>query len=81
MGTCGHGESQSPKGDREPDSWQGKLSSGLWSRRSAIWYGSSGSGTGAGPEPVPAPEYLNLRPDGRDPGPENEIPVSGFPLS
>ena len=28
-------------------------------------------GYGHGPEPVPAPEYLNLGPDGRDPGPEN----------
>ena len=47
-------------------------SSGLGSRQSGAWYGSSGSGTGAGPEPVPAPEHLNPGPDGRDPGPENE---------
>jgi len=33
-------------------------SSGLGSRQSGAWYGSSGSGTGAGPEPVPAPEHL-----------------------
>ena len=37
-------------------------------------------GYGCGPEPVPAPEYLNLAPDGRDPGPQNVILVSGFPL-
>jgi hypothetical protein len=33
----------------EPDSWRGKSSSVLRSRRSAIWYGSSGSVTGTGP--------------------------------
>jgi hypothetical protein len=33
----------------EPDDWLGTSSSGLMSRRSAIWYGSSGSGTGTGP--------------------------------
>ena len=58
-----------------------RTSSGPRSRQSGIRCGSSGSGTGAGPEPVPAPEYLNPGPDGRDLGPENEIPVSGFPLS
>ena len=34
------------------------------------------TGAGAGPELpnlIPAPEYLNLGPDGRDPGPENEF--------
>ena len=51
----------------------GKTSSGLGSRQSGIRYGSSGSGTGAGPEPDPGAEYLNLGPDGRDPGPENEL--------
>ena len=65
--------------------WTRKRSSGLRSRQSAIRCGLSGSGTGAGtgagPEPVPAPEYLNQTPDGRDPGPENEIPISGFPLN
>ena len=57
-----------------------RTSSGLRSRQSGIRYGSSGSGTGAGPAPAPAPEHLNPGPDGRDLGPENEIPVSGFPL-
>ena len=28
--------------------------------------------SGSGPEPVPVPEYLNLDPDRRDLGPENE---------
>ena len=57
-----------------------RTSSGLRSRQSGIRCGSSGTGTGAGPAPAPAPEHLNPGPDGRDPGPENEIPVSGFPL-
>jgi hypothetical protein len=30
-------------------------------------------GCGYGPEPVPVAEHLNLRPDGRDLGPENEF--------
>ena len=29
-------------------------------------------GCGHGPEPVPDAEHLNLRPEGRDPGPENK---------
>ena len=40
----------------------------------------------SGPGPVPEPEHLNLIPDGRDLGPENDsaeasFPVSGLPLS
>ena len=40
----------------------------------------------SGPEPAPEPEHLNLIPDGRDLGPENDFmpaafyPVSGLPL-
>jgi hypothetical protein len=65
----------------EPDSWQGEIIFG--SQVSAIgylvrvfWFGY-----GYRPEPVPGAEYPNPGPDGRDLGPENEIPVSGFPLS
>ncbi len=32
-----------------------------------------GYGCGPEPEPAPAPEHLNLGPDGRDPGPENDF--------
>ena len=32
----------------------------------------SGAGAGISPGPVPEPEHLNLIPDGRDLGPENE---------
>ena len=46
--------------------------SGLWSQQSGIRYGLSGSGPGAGPEPDPVAEHLNLIPEGRDLGPENE---------
>ena len=38
-------------------------------------------GYGYRPEPVPGSEYPDPGPDGRDLGPENEIPVSSFPLS
>jgi hypothetical protein len=31
---------------------------------------------GYGPEPVPGAEHLNLGPDGRDLGPENESPTA-----
>ena len=79
---------QKCKGERQRYGWRVAASGGRWretfsglrSRQSGIRYGLSGSGTGAGPEPVPDAEHLNPGPDGRDPGPENEIPVSGFPL-
>ena len=52
--------------------------SGLGSQQPGARFGCSGSGTGAGtgagwPEPEPGADNLNLIPDGRDPGPENEI--------
>jgi hypothetical protein len=77
MGTWGTHER--PGGPEAP--LTRRTSSGLRSQQSGIRYGLSGSGTGAGPKPVPVPEHLKPGPDGRDPRPENEIPVSGFPLS
>ena len=73
------------KGDRRPDHWRGGITSGLRSRlrvqvRAQVRVRESG------PEPVPEPENLNLIPDGRDLGPENDFmpaafyPVSGLPL-
>ena len=56
----------------KPDDWLGETSSGLRSRQSGIGYGLSGTGAGPEPEPVPGAELLNLGPDGRDLGPENE---------
>ena len=53
-------------------------SSGLRSRQSGVRFGLSGSGTGAGPEPGPSAEYLNLGPDGRDPGPESLYLLSSY---
>jgi hypothetical protein len=73
------------KGNRGPDHWLGGITSGLRSRlrvqvRAQVRVRESG------PEPVPEPENLNLIPDGRDLGPENDFmpaafyPVSGLPL-
>ncbi len=43
------------------------------SQVSAVGYQVRVIGYGYGPEPEPAPEHLNLGPDGRDPGPENDF--------
>ena len=67
-----------------PDSLLGDTSSGLRSQQSGIGYGLSGAGTGADPEPVPGAEHLNLIPEGRDLGPENEScpqVIFQFPVS
>ena len=71
------------KGDRMIG-WGG-ISSGLRSRL-RVQVRAQGRGRESGPGPVPEPEHLNLIPDGRDLGPENDHmaaashPVSGFPL-
>ena len=72
--TCWQGGEALLKGGSigRPDSLLGDTSSGLRSQQSGIGYGLSGTGTGAGPEPVPGAEHLNLIPEGRDLGPENE---------
>jgi hypothetical protein len=68
------------KGNRKPGHWLGWNNFGSQVRAQVREQES-------GPEPVPEPEHLNLIPDNRDLGPENDYmaaasyPVSGFPLS
>ncbi len=52
--------------------WQvaGKTSSGLGSQLIGHRVRVFRFGCGCGPEPVPGAEHLNLRPEGRDLGPE-----------
>ena len=50
-----------------------EASSGLRSRLIGIRVRGFRFGCGCGPEPEPGAEHLNLIPDGRDTGPENEV--------
>ena len=59
----------------------GVITSGLRSRL-RVQVRAQVRGRESGPEPVPEPEHLNLIPDGRDPGPENDyMPAAFYPVS